>query len=108
MEKSVMWYTLLPKHLYLQMSVAMSHWSGSRPRVLLHHQYWIFTGNPLGYPELPCVMEILQLCFCRTCPLSSSYMLDWARSKPWLWAWVVAESVGLPALLPAAASERQD
>lgn len=46
MAQCVTQYTLLPKHLSLQMSIAVSHWSG----MLLHYQYWVFTGTSLRYP----------------------------------------------------------
>ena len=40
----------LSTHLYLQMFIAMSYWSVSRPWAsLLHYLYWILTGTPLGY-----------------------------------------------------------
>jgi hypothetical protein len=43
-------HTLLPKQLYLQMIIEISHWSGSRSLVRLHYQYWILTETPFRYP----------------------------------------------------------
>jgi hypothetical protein len=70
--------------------------------------YTINTGSSPGLLSdillLPCVMEFLKLWICRTGPFarsSSSQMrwtLGWANSKPWIWVWVVAELISLPAL----------
>ena len=43
---------------FLQMLIAVSHWSGSRP--LLYYQYCVLTGTLLAILLLPCVVEILQ------------------------------------------------
>lgn len=54
MSQCVKQYTLLLKQLYLQMFIAVSHWSDLRPLVSATHQSWILTGTPLGYPVVPC------------------------------------------------------
>jgi hypothetical protein len=38
-------YILLSTHLYLQMFIAVSHWSVWGLWLLLHYQSWIFTGT---------------------------------------------------------------
>jgi hypothetical protein len=43
-------YTLLSTHLYLQMFIAVSPWSGSRPRASATLSILILTGTPLRYP----------------------------------------------------------
>lgn len=38
------------KELYMQILIAMNHWSGSRLWFLKHHKYWIIIEIHLGYP----------------------------------------------------------
>ena len=45
-------WILLPKQLYLQMLIEMSHWSDQGLWLLLHNQYWTFTETTLGYPAV--------------------------------------------------------
>lgn len=79
------------------MFLAMSHWSVSG----LSYQYWIFIGIPLGYPV---VAVSWRSCSYGSAGLSLSSAVPvhrwgrWANSKPYNWAWVVAESVSPPAL----------
>lgn len=58
---------------------------------LLHYQYWILTGTPLGYPVVP-------LCHYRSCSFGSAELalscvsyIGVGQSKPWIWAWEVAK-----------------
>lgn len=64
-------YTLLPTELYLQMFIAVSHCSGSRP--LACYQHWTLTTGCsleviLDILLSPCVMKVLQLWLCRLTP----------------------------------------
>jgi hypothetical protein len=69
--------------------------------------YTINTGSSPGLLSdilmWPCVMEILQFGCIRPVPSSAPAVHRWGRcwahSKPWIWAWVVAELVSLPTLL---------
>lgn len=45
-------WILLPKQLYLQMLIEMSHWSDQGLWLLLHNRYWTFTETTLGYPAV--------------------------------------------------------
>lgn len=69
--------------------------------LLLCYQYWTLPSTPLRV-LLSCVLETLQLCFCRpgpfTCSSSSWIELDRVElgstnSKPSVWAWMVPELV---------------
>jgi hypothetical protein len=54
---------------------------------------------------LPCVREILQPWVRKTGPFTHHnhkqmiQTLEWVKSKPWIWAWVVAELVSFQALI---------
>lgn len=50
MSQCVPQYIPLSSHLYLQMFIVMSHWSGLRLWLLWHHQYWILIKIPVSYP----------------------------------------------------------
>jgi hypothetical protein len=71
MESVVVCHTvyLLPKQLYLQMFIAMNHWSGLRP--LSSATLSILDPPKDSSPIsclLPCVIESLKFWFCRTSP----------------------------------------
>ena len=110
---SVSWcvthYTLLPNHLYLQMSIVMSHWSGSSPLTSAIPSFldpywdssWIFCFCPVSQRSMYKGLGTLY-------PLAvymsvdvgvgqhkALEMLGWT----WIWAWVEAEFVRPPALL---------
>jgi hypothetical protein len=53
----VIQYTLLPKQLYLQTLIAVGLVQGLW--LLLHFQYRILTGTPLGYPAVALCQEDL-------------------------------------------------
>lgn len=42
----------IPFSLYLQVFIAVSHWSGSMPLASAIPSYWALTGTPLGYPAV--------------------------------------------------------
>jgi hypothetical protein len=99
----VIQHTLLSTHLYLQMFIAMSHLSGSRPlasamlSILDPHwkSSWIFRvalchgdPTPLGLQKWP-----LHALYQFIDGIDAG--LGWANSKPRIWAWVVS----LPGLL---------
>jgi hypothetical protein len=63
---------LLSKYHYLQMFIAMSLWSGSRPLASASLSVVDAHGLLSDILFLPCVMEILQLWICRTSPFMSS------------------------------------
>ena len=100
-------------HFYVQTFTSVSrHWSGLR---LLASATLTNTGSSPGVFSdvsdipLPCVMEILQLWICRTCPFTfpavKGYTSEWVNSESWIWAWVVAELLSLTAL-PTSTSRR--
>jgi hypothetical protein len=64
-------YNFLSKHLYLQIFIAMCHWSGLRPLASAILSILDPHGDPLNL-LLSCVMEILQLWICRTGPFMCS------------------------------------
>ena len=89
--------------LYLQIFIAVSHWSVSRP---LDSATLSIQGLLSAILVLPCVMEILQLWICRTGPFHVlQQIIDGvdiggsANSEPWIWAWEVAELISLLTLL---------
>lgn len=42
----------IPFSLYLQVFIAVSHWSGSMPLASAIPSYWALTGTPLGHPAV--------------------------------------------------------
>lgn len=94
---------LLPKQVYLQMFIAMSHWSGLKLLAfatlsVLNPQLGLFSDI------LFIVIGILQLWVCRTGPFihSSSSQIGYMWGRPTQspsWVWVETELASLPALL---------
>lgn len=70
------------------MLIAVGHWTGSRSLLLLHYQHWVLSVSSC-------------CCLCHGDPTASvlqgrpfhalQKMLGWAKSQPWMWAWVTAE-----------------
>ena len=62
-------YTLFPKQLYLQMFIAVSHWSGLRPLASARS----LSGLLLAILLFPSVMEILKLWIIWTRPFTHTH-----------------------------------
>ena len=79
------------------------HCNESKISGLGHHRYWILVKTPPCYP-------VVALChgdaalgqqdwpFYMSQAFQMTDILGWANSEPWIWAWVEAELVNLPAL----------
>lgn len=49
-------YIILPKQLYMQICITMSHWSGSR--FLKHHKYYTIVSNILLLPRVRVILQL--------------------------------------------------
>lgn len=70
--------------------------------LLLYQQYWILTVTPLGYPVAALCLRDPVVLDLQGRPFHAlQYFVDVGMSqfKPWIWAYVVAELISLPALL---------
>ena len=91
----------LSTHPHLQRSIAMSHWSGSRPLASVTPSVLDPYGNS---SQISCCCSVswsCVMCPAATYPNQSQMIqiLGWASSEPWIWAWVAADLVKPPALL---------
>lgn len=78
---------------------AVSFWSGFRSLASVKCKYRSLPELLLLTLMLTCIMGILQVWITRLGPLTDLntsqmiWILRWANSKPWIWAWVVVELV---------------
>jgi hypothetical protein len=95
-------YTLLFTHLYLQMFIAVSHWSVWD---LLHHWYWMLFLTPLRHAVVALwhgdsiALDLQALPLCTLHQFINGIDIGWVNSNPWTWAWVIPEFVNPTAFL---------
>lgn len=63
--------------------------------LLLHYQFWILTGTLPIILLLPVSWRSCSFGSGEPAPSCVLAVHRWANSQPWVWAWAVAEFVGL-------------